>query len=171
MEDNHVNNNTLNAGGEELLTFDELLKDSDYKSAYDKKVNDLLAKKKNEWVNEWKKQKEVEKAENERLAKLTAEEKLAEREKAINEREKALNKKSLITETKNILNENALPTCFADAIVTDDIKAEAIKEKIEILKKSFNEEIEKAVTKRLAGNTPSISNKATANNKMHSQYF
>lgn len=154
MEENNEQVVENNSTSEKVLSLDELLQERDLKSQYDKKVNDLLERQKKDLFAKWEEKAETEKKEAQRLAKLTAEEKLAEKEKALKEREEQLSRKELISETEGLLKSEGLPVSFAKSIVTKGIKAEDIKVQIEELKGSFNDELEKAVKLRMAGNTP-----------------
>ena len=95
----------------------------------------------------WKQESEAEKSEAERLAKLSAEEKLAEKEIE-------LNYKELVGNAKDVLSDKGLPASFANWIVSKDDTAEKVTEKIEDFSKKFNSELEKMVVKRLAGDVP-----------------
>lgn len=137
----------------DVMTLDEILEDKDYKAEYDKKIQGLRDK----WQKEWTDKAENEKKEAERLGAMTAEERLQERIKQVEEKEQALNLIELKNQTKNILLGENLPTVFSDYIVTKGSKAEEINENIKELKKAYNEQLEEAIKKRLAGNTPKTS--------------
>ena len=102
----------------------------------------------------WKQESEAEKSEAERLAKLSAEEKTAEKEKKLAEKEIELNYKELVGNAKDVLSDKGLPASFANWIVSKDDTAEKVTEKIEDFSKKFNSELEKMVVKRLAGDVP-----------------
>lgn len=102
----------------------------------------------------WKQESEAEKSEAERLAKLSAEEKAAEKEKKLAEKEVELNYKELVGNAKDVLSDKGLPASFANWIVSKDDTAEKVTEKIEDFSKKFSSELEKMVVKRLAGDVP-----------------
>lgn len=104
----------------------------------------------------WKQEAEAEKNEAERLAKLTAEEKSAEKEMKLAEKEIELNYKELVGNTKDVLSDKGIPASFANWIVSKEDTAETIRGKIEDFSKKFNSELEKMVVKRLAGEVPKV---------------
>lgn len=158
MDGNQENQNTkenVNENTEEsYVTFDEILTDADYKSAYDKKVNDLLERKKQEWQSEWSKTAESEKKEAERLAKMSEQERLEEQTKQLKAREAMLNRRELVYQTKELLAKENLPLEFAENLVTADATAEEIKANIDSFKAKFNEAVSFQVKQSLAGITP-----------------
>lgn len=166
MEGNQENQETENTNEETYVTFDEILSDADYKSAYDKKVNDLLERKKQEWETEWSKKTEEQKKEAERLAKMTEQERLKEETKKLKEREAILNRRELVYQTKELLAKENLPLEFAENIVTPDATAEIIKANIEGLKTKFNDAVNLQVKQSLAGSTP----KATEEKQKAKEY-
>lgn len=146
----NVNENTE----EKNKSFDEMLENKEYKSAYDKKVNDLLERKKQEWQSEWSKTAENEKKEAERLAKMSEQERLEEQTKQLAEREAMLNRRELVYQTKELLAKENLPLEFAENLVTPDATAEVIKANIDSFKTKFNEAVSLQVKQSLAGTTP-----------------
>lgn len=96
------------------------------------------------------------KTEGEKLAKLTAEQraKLAEdqRAKELEDRENALNKRELEVATKTELSKSGLPETFLDLVLAKD--AESTNQRIETVKKSFNDAVNAEVVERMKGTTP-----------------
>ena len=68
-------------------TFDEMLKENDYQSEFDKRNAKSIETAKAKWEADYKKKLEAEKSEAERLAKLTEEEKMKE---ALEKRDKRI---------------------------------------------------------------------------------
>lgn len=118
----------------------------------------------------WKQEAEAEKNEAERLAKLTAEEKAAEKEKKLAEREIELNYKELVGNAKDVLSDKGIPASFANWIVSKSDTAENVTQKIEDFSKKFNSELEKMVVKRLSGNVPKSGTENTKKNISRSSY-
>lgn len=118
----------------------------------------------------WKQEAEAEKSEAERLAKLTAEEKAAEKEKKLAEREIELNYKELVGNAKDVLSDKGIPSSFANWIVSKNDTAENVTKKIEDFSKKFNSELEKMVVKRLSGNVPKAGAENTKKNISRSSY-
>ena len=154
MENENLNQN--NAGNEpvEEVTFDDILKDKTYQSEYDRRVAKALETGKANWEKEYKQRLAEEKAEAERQATLTADEKIAERIKAVEEREKTILQKELINKTKDMLLKEELPTIFAESLIYSGIEENDILNKIDEIKKVYNQQIEDAVKKRMAGASP-----------------
>lgn len=154
MENENLNQS--NAGNEpvEEVTFDDILKDKTYQSEYDRRVAKALETGKANWEKEYKQRLAEEKAEAERQATLTADEKIAERIKAVEEREKTILQKELINKTKDMLLKEELPTIFAESLIYSGIEENDILNKIDEIKKVYNQQIEDAVKKRMAGASP-----------------
>ena len=153
MEENLNEGNGQNENTEDNdrpLTLDEILEDKDYKSEFDKKVENLRTK----WQSEWSKTAENEKKEAERLAKMSEQEKLEERTRQLKEREAMLNRRELVYQTKELLAKENLPLEFAENLVTPNATAEAIKANIDSFKTKFNEAVSFQVKQSLAGTTP-----------------
>lgn len=125
-------------------------------SESDKRVTDALKTAQAKWEADYKQKLESEKAEAEKLAKMTAAEKeqalLDKQKKEIEDRERAIQQKELKLETINILNEKKLPITFADLLLADD--ADKTKGNVDTFEKAFREAVDAAVTERLKGNTP-----------------
>ena len=141
MENENLNQN--NAGNEpvEEVTFDDILKDKTYQSEYDRRVAKALETGKANWEKEYKQRMAEEKAEAERQATLTADEKIAERIKAVEEREKTILQKELINKTKDMLLKEELPTIFAESLIYSGIEENDILNKIDEIKKVYNQQI------------------------------
>ena len=154
MENENLNQS--NAGNEpvEEVTFDDILQDKTYQSEYDRRVAKALETGKANWEKEYKQRLAEEKAEAERQATLTADEKIAERIKAVEEREKTILQKELINKTKDMLLKEELPTIFAESLIYSGIEENDILNKIDEIKKVYNQQIEDAVKKRMAGASP-----------------
>lgn len=118
----------------------------------------------------WKQEAEAEKNEAERLAKLTAEEKTAEKEKKLAEREIEINYKELVSNAKDVLSDKGIPASFANWIVSKSDTAENVTQKIEDFSKKFNSELERMVVKRLSGNVPKAGEENTKKNISRSSY-
>ncbi|MFF2449360.1 DUF4355 domain-containing protein [Neobacillus sp. NPDC058068] len=124
----------------------------------DKRVTGALKTAQEKWEAEFKAKLELEKAEAQKLAGLSA----ADKEKALLEkskneieaREKAIAVKELKLETINILNEKKLPITLADFLLADD--AEKTKSNVDTFEKAFREAIEAGVNERLKGTLPKL---------------
>lgn len=143
-------------GGQEPKTFDEILKESDYQSEFDRRVTKAI----NTAVSKERARLEAlqnEKlTEAEKLAKMTEEErneyKAQQREAEMKKREAAITKRELMAEAKEKLAEKGLPLNLAEII--DYTNAETAKSSIDAIEKSFNISVAKTVEDKLKGGMP-----------------
>ena len=147
------NENNVNAGAdattEQPKTFDDILSNKEYQAEFDRRINKAIETSRSKWQADM----EAEKSEAEKLAKMKAEEKLQyELEKSNKAKDDAiseLNAYKLENEAINIATEKKLPVSFLKNIDFRSVKAEEINDKIEVMTKAFQEEVEKAVNERL----------------------
>ena len=150
------NQQTSNTGVETPKTFDEMLKESNYQSEFDKKIQKSLDTARANWeAEQQKKQSEAEK-----LAKMKEDErKDYEIEKARKEKEEAeakLNAYELKEQAINIANtpETQVDVSLLNLIDFRSIKAEQVEPTIKNIKKVFDSAVESEVNKRLKETTP-----------------
>lgn len=95
-------------------------------------------------------------AENERQAKLTAEEREKElktkREKELQDRENQITLRERKIEAMELLNEKNIPKDLVDFVV--DMDSDVMKNKIETLSKTYAKSVENGVTDKLKGTPP-----------------
>lgn len=159
-----VNNNTNvnnqqqnpNTGVETPKTFDEMLKESNYQSEFDKKVQKSLETARAKWeADALAKQTEAEK-----LAKMKEDERTAyELEQARKKQEEAeakLNAYELKEEAIKMANnpETLVDVSLLSLIDFSSIKAEQVEPTIKNIKKVFDSAVETEVNKRLKETTP-----------------
>ena len=115
------------------------------RSQWEKEVEERLAQAKQEGMSE-----------AERLAKLTAEEKLQEEMKKLQEENESLKKNDARTkleaETLKTLEQEGLPSSFAALVMADD--AEAVKNNISTMKAAYDAAVQAGVESRLQGKPP-----------------
>ena len=135
-------------------SFDELLQDKEYQSAFDKKIAQSLQTAKAKWEEE----REAERTEAEKLAKMKSDEKLQyQLEKSDKEKNDALaelNAYKLKEEAVKIASEKGLDVSLLDLINFKTATAESINANIDNLTSVFNKAVEKAVNNRLKEDTP-----------------
>lgn len=154
----NVNNQqqTPNTGVETPKTFDEMLKESNYQSEFDKKVQKSLDTARAKWEAE----REAEKTEAEKLAKMKEDERTAyELEQARKKQEEAeakLNAYELKEEAIKMANtpETQVDVSLLSLIDFRNIKAEQVEPTIKNIKKVFDSAVENEVNKRLKETTP-----------------
>lgn len=157
--DNNTNANNQqnpNTGVEAPKTFDEILKESNYQSEFDKKVQKSLDTARAKWEAE----KEAERTEAEKLAKMKEDErKNYEIEKARKEKEEAeakLNAYELKEEAIKMANapETQVDVSLLNLIDFRSIKAEQVEPTIKNIKTVFDKAVENEVNKRLKETPP-----------------
>lgn len=126
-------------------SFDELLQDKEYQSAFDKKIAQSLQTAKTKWQEDLEK----EKAEAERMAQMSEEEKRkvllkAEKERA-DKAEKTLNAYKLKDETIRQANEKGIPLELIQTLDFEVETAESIYNKLTIFEKTSKSVREKAI--------------------------
>lgn len=154
---NNVNNQqNPNTGVETPKTFDEMLKESNYQSEFDKKVQKSLETAKAKWEAEM----EAKKSEAEKLAKMKEDERTAyELEQARKKQEEAeakLNAYELKEEAIKMANtpETQVDVSLLSLIDFRNIKAEQVEPTIKNIKKAFDSAVENEVNKRLKEKSP-----------------
>lgn len=100
-----------------------------------------------EWENEISARLMAARAEGERIAGMSAEEKLAERERKLNEREKQMHQKELRARMELKLVEEGLPRALADAFSYED--EEKAKRSYEAVVGVFRDAVQEKVSERL----------------------
>ncbi|MDB8574973.1 DUF4355 domain-containing protein [Turicibacter sanguinis] len=153
-----VTNTNANPGAGEgqetqVKTFDELLNDESYKSEYDKRLAQELASAKSKWETEQQRKLDAEKTEAEKMASMNAKEKeeyqQQKREKALEEREREITARELKATAYETLTEKGLPKELAEILNYTD--ADQCKASIDVVEKTFNSALTKAVNEKLKG--------------------
>ena len=145
-----------NGGQEEPKTFDDILKEGNYQSEFDRRVTKAI----NTAVSKERARLEAlhnaELTEADKLAKMTEEEKneykAQQREAEMKKREAAITKRELMAEAKEKLADKGLPMALAEII--DYTNAETAKNSIDAIEKSFNDSVAKTVEDKLKGGMP-----------------
>ncbi len=149
-------NGEPNEGGQEPKSFDDLLKESDYQSEFDRRVTKAI----NTAVTKERARLEAlhneQLTEAEKLAKMTEQEKneykAQQKEAEIRKREAAITKRELMAEAKEKLADRGLPITLANTLIYDS--AETVKTSLDDLEKAFNEAVAKTVEDKLKGGQP-----------------
>lgn len=151
-------NNNVVVNEESKPTFDEMLKDSNYQSEFDKRVAKSLETAKSKWEKEYNEKLEAQKTEAEKLAKMKEEEKHAyELEQANKKAEDAINKLNayeLKEQAFKIANEKGLDTSLLDDVDYSLQTAETISTIIDTKKQVFDKALEKAINEKFKEKTP-----------------
>lgn len=154
-------------------TFDEILKDSNYQSEFDKRVAKSLETAKSKWEKEYNEKLEAQKTEAEKLAKMKEEEKHAyELEKANKRAEEAINKLNayeLEKQAIKIAREKGLDVSLLEDIDYTRQTAESISTIIDTKKEIFDKALENAINERYKEKTPqNVENNSASKHEMPS---
>ena len=149
---------TQNSGAEKATetkkSFEELLQDKEYQSAFDKKIAQSLQTAKAKWEEESK----TKMAEAEKLAKMDKEEKekyeREQLEKKIAEYEARENARTLRDEAINIASQKDIPISYLDLINFETMNAEQVKTAIETIEALRNKDRESYLNNALKQKTP-----------------
>lgn len=119
-------------------------------------VNKIIADRLKSEQKRWEKKAADEKAEAERVAKMSAEEKARheqeKREREFARREEELSRKERTATARDMLAEKGIPAALVSAV--DVSSDEAVAPSIEALAKAFNDAVAAEVAKKLAGTPP-----------------
>ena len=156
VDNNNQQNQNTGADVNVPKTFDEMLKESNYQSEFDKKVQKSLETAKAKWEADM----EAKQSEADKLSKMKEDERRNyELDKARKEKEEAeakLNAYELKEEAIKMANapETQVDVSLLNLIDFRNIKAEQVEPTIKNIKKVFDEAVEKEVNKRLKETTP-----------------
>ncbi len=138
----------------EKVTFDDVLKNREYQSEFDKRISQALETAKQKWNRET----EEKLSEARKTAQMNADEKakydFKKREEELLMREEKASQRELLFSAKESLSEKGLPVALSKVLSFSD--EESLKESIDTLEKTFREEVQKAVDLKLkeSGHTP-----------------
>lgn len=170
VDNNNQQNQIQGADIQVPKTFDEMLKESNYQSEFDKKVQKSLDTARAKWEAEL----EAKQSEAEKLAKMKEDErKDYEIEKARKEKEEAeakLNAYELKEQAIEMANkpETKVDVSLLNLIDFRNIKAEQVEPTIKNIKNVFDSAVENEVNKRLKEPTPRTVN-SNSQNKIERQ--
>lgn len=137
-------------------TFDDLLKDKNHQSEFDRRVSKALETAKAKWAEEEAAKLEAVKTEAEKLAKMNAEQKAEherlKRDKELADREALLTLRELRAEAAGTLAEKGLPKELIDSVTFKD--ADSCKASIEAVEKAFRAAVQAGVEEKLKSPTP-----------------
>ncbi|MDE7436673.1 MAG: DUF4355 domain-containing protein [Lachnospiraceae bacterium] len=144
------------AGGEGKKTFDDILKDTDYQSEFDRRVQKAINTALSKQKDKYEALMDDKLSEAEKLSKMTKDEKeqylSQKKEQDLIRREAEVTRKELMAEAKNTLAEKKLPVALAEVLNYSD--ADTCKASIEAVEKAFQTALEAAVEEKLKGGAP-----------------
>ncbi len=135
-------------------SFEELLQDKEYQSAFDKKIAQSLQTAKAKWEEDSK----TKMAEAEKLAKMDKEEKAKyekeQLENEIAELKRKDNARTLKDEAINIISQKEIPIAYLDLFNFESMNAEQVKSAIETIEQLRNKDRENYLNNALKQKTP-----------------
>lgn len=134
--------------------FDALLSDREMQAEFDRRVAKAIETARGKWDKEIDRKLGEARAEGERAAGMSYEEKLSERERALTGRERELSRRELRALAAQSLSAKGLPGELADAINCDD--REAFERSIESAEKAFRGALQAGIAQRLGGAQPAL---------------
>jgi len=139
-------------------TFDEVLKDNNYQSEFDKRVAKALETSKAKWEEDFKKKLETEKTEAQKIAKMDTEQKLNYQlelaNKKAQEAEAKLNAYELEKEAVKIATDKGLPIGYLNLIDFAKINAENLKATIDTLVETRSKDLEAYIKDKVKEPSP-----------------
>ena len=156
VENNSQKNQEMGANVQIPKTFDEMLKEFNYQSEFDKKIQKSLETAKIKWeAEQLEKQSEAEKLAKMKEAERSAYE-LEQARKKQEEAEAKLNAYELKEEAIKIANspETQVDVSLLDLVNFKTIKAEQVESVIKNIKSVFDSAVEREVNRRLKEATP-----------------
>lgn len=139
-------------GSPAKATFEELLKDSDYKAEFNRRINEAVQGERGRMQT----LADERVSEAEKLSKMTDLEKQEYQQKKkdaeIAERERNITRRELSAEAKNTLSDKGLPTSLAE--ILDYTDAESCKNSLKVVEDVFNKAVEAGVEEKLKGGKP-----------------
>lgn len=169
QEKDIVKNDNKQSTPEEKIVLTKLELENKLQAEADKRVTSALKTAQSKWELEYERKLEQEKAEAEKLAKLSESEKRKvlddKRTKELEDREASIYRKELEIAAIKILDGKKLPVKFASLLLGAD--ADSTHSNIEAFEKEYHDAIEAAVNERLKGFTPKNAQPANKNLTMN----
>lgn len=134
------------------MNLEELLSDGAVREAYERQLARTLEAERGKWEQETNRRVSAARAEGERVAGLSAEERLRERENALTGRERDILRRELRAEAVQVLVGRGLPGELADALNYED--RESCERSIEQTDRVFRAAVQAGISQRLGQNPP-----------------
>lgn len=143
---------------EETKTFDDILKDKNYQSEFDKRVAKALETSKAKWEEDFKQKLETEKTEAQKIAKMDTEQKLnyqlEQANKKAQEAEARLNAYELKEQAIKIATEKGLPVGYLDLIDFSKANADNLITSIDALVDVRSKDLETYIKDKVKETSP-----------------
>ena len=134
------------------MHIDELMQNESVREEFERRLRQALEEARTGWEQDIEKRLVSARAEGERIAGMSAEERLREREKQLAEREQAITRRELRAMAAQLLASRGLPGELADALCFED--AEACERSIDSVERVFRAAVQQGITQRLGSAAP-----------------
>lgn len=153
--------------------FDALLRERDFQSEFDRRISRALETARGKWAQETERRIERARAEAEKLARMSGEERMAHdlalREAALNEREGAIARRELRAEAAKLIAERRLPPELADALCYES--AESVNASLDAAERAFQSAVQCGVEERMRGRLPAAARSARNGDVSDAEYY
>ena len=175
MEERIARENGMASGMEAspAQAFDELLRERDFQSEFDRRVSRALETARSKWAQETERRIARARAEAESLARMSGEERMAhefaQREAALSERENAIARRELRAEAAKMIVERGLPMELAETLNYES--AERMAESLDAAGRAFQEAVQSGVEARLRGQVPAAARASRSGEVSDAEYY
>ena len=174
MEENiAINSQTASQEASPGQDFDALLRERDFQSEFDRRVSRALETARGKWAQETKQKIERARAEAERLARMSGEERMAhdfaQREAELSAREQSIVRRELRAEAARMLSERSLPPELADALNYES--AEQVSLSMDAAEKAFRQAVQQGVEARMRGSVPTLARSGRSGDLSDEEYY
>ena len=153
--------------------FDELLKDREFQSEFDRRISRALETARSKWAQETRQKIEQARREEQQIARLSNDERISQeyavREAELVKRENLLIERELRAEAVKMLNERGLPPELAGAI--NYSSEENMKTSMETAELAFRAAVQSGVEQRMRGSAPGAARRQETNEISDADYY
>lgn len=153
--------------------FEELLKEKEFQSEFDRRVSRALETARGKWAREMEEKIVQVRTEAEQRAQMTGEERmahdLAEREAQLETREREIMRRELQAQARQLLQERGLPQELAAAVNYADIQT--VQESLDAAENAFRAAVQSGIEQRLRGNVPMVNHRRAEGEQSDADYY
>lgn len=155
------------------FNFEELLKEKEFQSEFDRRVSRALETARGKWEREMEEKIAQARVEEQERAQMSGEERmahdLAEREAQLQAREQEIMRRELHAEALRLLQERGLPHELAGTMNYSD--SEALQASLDAAESAFRAAVQSGIEQRLRGNAPTINRRHTEGEQSDADYY
>ena len=149
--------------------FDDLLRERDFQSEFDRRVTRALETARGKWAQETKRQVENARMEAESAARAAGEAEIRMREAELNARESGILQRELRADAARMLQERGLPNELLHAL--DLSSSERVQASMDAAETAFRRAVQTGVEARMRGVVPSGIHRATETSGSDEDYY